>query len=367
MINFVKKIKGIALFATIAAIAILITGCEEETPIIVEEVDLTQPTDLFEEPLQPNPLLPKAEDVVITVNGKKITHGEIMQGVQLNMMQLSRQIPQQQLSQMADQIYQNVTDTLIANILMTEAAEKSSLTINNADLDVEIAGIESNAPEDSSLRDALAKNDIDFEEWKENLRKQMIVRKLIEEQISDMPPASEVEIAAFYEENADSFKMPETVTASHILLAFIEEDTDETKAQKKAQLEKIKADIETGGNFEELAKEYSDCNSSQRGGNLGSFSRGQMVPEFETVAFSIEPGNLSEIIETQFGYHLIKSTDHKKAGVRSLAEVQKELQVYLDGQKKQEVIQVYVEKLKKNALIVRESPDLDASDEPPTE
>lgn len=372
MTTLVKKTKNAALFATVAALAAFTAGCSKEIQkkadketapaAVAETIKLTQPMpSLFEQPLQPNPLALASDDVVVTVDGEKITHGEIMQGVQMNMMQMSRRVPPQQLSQMAGQMYQNVTDTLIANILLTKAAEKSSLTINDEELAKEIATIEANAPAGTSLKDALAENKIDFAEWKEDMRKQMIVRKLVEEKTAKVAEASAVEVAKFYEENIDSFKAPENVAASHILLAFKPEDTDVTKALKKKEIEKIRADILAGAKFETIAAEKSDCPSSKRGGDLGTFARGQMVPEFEAAAFSQEVGAISDVVETQFGYHLIKTTAHKQAGVRPLAEVKDQLQEYLTGKAKQEALLAYIEELKSKATVVMKTPDLDAA------
>ena len=369
MTTLVKQTKVTSLFAAVAILTVF-TGCNKEepksdapaAPVAEETVNLTPPVpDLFEQPLQPNPLTRTAEDIIVTVNGKNITHGEIMQGVQMNMMQLSRQMPPQQLSQMAGQVYQNVANTLIANTLLTQAAEKSSLTVSDEELNKEIATIEANAPEGSSLTNALAENNIDFADWKNDMRKQMLVRKLAEEKTAGIAEATAAEAAKFYEENIDSFKVPETVAASHILLAFTSEDTDATKAQKKQDIEKIRADILAGGDFAAIATEKSDCPSKARGGDLGTFSKGQMVPEFETAAFSQEVGTVGDVVETQFGYHLIKTTKHNPAEIRPLAEVKDQLQQYLTGKKKQEALMAYIDELKSKADIEMHTQDLDAA------
>ena len=353
------KTKRASLFIAVAVLVALTAGCSKEEPA-TEEIDLTQVPDLFEQPLQPNPLAPTAADVVVTVEGVDITHGEIMQAVQVTMQQLSRQMPPQQLSQMYGQVYNNMAETLVANILLEKAAENSSLAVSDAELDAEIATIKADAPAGQSLEEALDANDIDFNEWKEDLRSQMLVGKLVEEKTADVADATLAEVATFYQENIDSFKTPETVTASHILIAFTEEDTDETKAEKKAELAALKTQIDAGASFEELAGSHSDCPSSQRGGALGTFGRGQMVPKFEEVAFSIDIGTVSDIVETRFGYHLIKAADHQPAGVRPLSEVTEQLTGYLTGQKKQEAMLAYIETLKESASIIKHKQDLDA-------
>lgn len=381
MTKFVEKIKKAGLLTAFTAfVMIIVTSCAKETPETekpvvtqeapaaeepqetpaTEDLDLTQSTNLFEEPLQPNPLANADDDVVVTVDGEKITHGEIMQGVQLNMMQLSRQIPQQQLAQMTGQIYQNVTDTLIANILLTEAAKKSSLAVSDSDLDAEINRIKENAPEGSSLEEALAENHIDYDDWKENLREQMLVRKLVDEKTAGVAEASDAEVSDFYQKNIDSFKVPETVSASHILVAVNPGDTDEIKAEKRKKLEIIRDQIIAGGNFEEIAKKQSDCPSAQRGGDLGTFARGQMVPTFEEAAFSANVGDITDIVETQFGYHIIKVTDHQPARIRPLAEVSTQLKAYLTEQKKQKKLLAYVDELKAEADIEFQNKTLDA-------
>lgn len=360
-----RKTKIAALFAATVAAALLFSGCNKDKQTeAVEEVDVadlaeteemdltTQSTDLFEEPLQPNPLAIQEDDVVITVNGTDITHGEVMQGVQMTMMQMSRQMPPEQLQQMSGQIYQNVSDTLIANVLLTDAAKTSSLAVSDEELQEEIDKIKSSIPEDKTLEDALAENNVEYSEWEENLRNQILVRKLVEEKTANVEEPTAVEIASFYEENGDSFKTPENITASHILIAFEEGDSDEVKQEKKAKLQEIQTKLATGeATFEELATEHSDCPSSERGGSLGTFGRGQMVPEFEEAAFALDIGDVSQIVETQFGYHLIKVTDHKEAGVRSLAEVKDQLQNYLTSQKKQEALVAYIDELKADADI----------------
>jgi peptidyl-prolyl cis-trans isomerase C len=354
------KTKTASLFIAAVALIALTAGCKEETASKVEEIDLTQVPDIFEDPLQPNPLAPQPGDVIVTVDGEAITHGEIMQAAQMQMRQLSRQVPQQQLAQMYGQVYQSMTDSLIANILLKKSAENSSLAISDAEVDEEIAKIKDGAPEGQSLEDALAANNVEFSQWKEDLRSQMLVGKLVEDKTAGVAEATDVEATAFYKENIDQFKTPESVSASHILISTEEGDTDEVKAEKKAQLEKIKADIAAGASFEDQAKEHSSCPSSEQGGSLGTFGRGQMVPEFETAAFSMEPGAVSDIVETQFGYHLIKVTDRQAEGTRSFEEVKDQLKNYLTSQKKQTALVEYVNGLKEKANIVMQQQDMDA-------
>ncbi len=119
----------------------------------------------------------------------------------------------------------------------------------------------------------------------------------------------------FSDENSDNLVSPESVTASHILIAFSDHDDDTTKALKRKRLEVIRKQILDGADFAEMAAANSDCPSKRNGGNLGQFGRGQMVPSFENAAFSQKPGVVGDIVETPFGYHIIKVTENQTSNV----------------------------------------------------
>lgn len=105
--------------------------------------------------------------------------------------------------------------------------------------------------------------------------------------------------------------MSDTVSASHILLMYagsMRSSASRSKDEAKEQIEALKAEIDGGADFADLAKEHSDCPSGADGGSLGTFGKGQMVKEFEESAFSMDIGETSDVVETDFGYHLIQRT-----------------------------------------------------------
>lgn len=176
------------------------------------------------------------------------------------------------------------------------------------------------------------KKELDF--VKENMIKQFAIRTLL-----DSVTVEDNEIEAFYAENAEMFKNQEGVTASHILV------DDEAKAN--VILEELQGDK----SFEEAAKEYSSCPSSQNGGDLGNFTRGRMVPEFENAAFELEVGETSGVVQTQFGFHIIKVTDKQEANQKSLEEAKEEITNTVLLQKQQEKYMAKVDEIKKDVTI----------------
>lgn len=133
-------------------------------------------------------------------------------------------------------------------------------------------------------------------------------------------------VAAFYEKNASQFATPEMARARHILILSDDKASPEDQAKAKARIEEIAQRIKAGEDFGEVAKETSeDPGSGAQGGELGWFEKGRMVPEFETAAFALKPGEMSEPVKTQFGYHLIQLEEHKDAGQQPLDEVKDQI------------------------------------------
>jgi peptidyl-prolyl cis-trans isomerase C len=170
----------------------------------------------------------------------------------------------------------------------------------------------------------------------EDLKKQVILQAYVKKKVDEQASLSDADLQKFYDQNKDKFKTGEQVRASHILV--------KTEPEAQAILKQLKG----GASFEELAKTKSiDASAGAKGGDLGWFSKGSMIPEFEKVAFGLKEGELSGIVKTQFGYHIIKVTGKRPAGTRSFAEVKDQIREALLPQKQQEVLKKISDDTKK--------------------
>jgi len=293
-----------------------------------------------------------ADKVVVTVNGTAVTEGEIRNLVGQALQRFGGQIPPQQMQMLMPQFRERATSQAIDRILLASAAESSGIEVSDEKVGEMVDQAKQSLPEGMTLETALGQMGMDLESWKKEIRSQMQIEELVNQKVSAAPEATEEEVKTFYEAHPQYFESPESVTASHILLGFEDGDSDEVKAEKKAKLEGIKKQIEEGGDFAAMAKEHSSCPSSQRGGDLGSFGKGQMVPPFEKAAFTMAPGELSGIVETNFGYHLIKVTQKSEAGMQPLEEARAQITQHLNQQKKEGIWTEYLEGLRKEADIV---------------
>ena len=174
---------------------------------------------------------------------------------------------------------------------------------------------------------------------------------MIESEVFSEIAITDGEIEDFYTSNTAYCETGESVTASHILIAVESEDTDEEKEEALSKIEAIRQEIVDGADFAEVAKEKSEGPSGPRGGSLGTFTRGQMVEPFEEAAFALEPGELSDIVLTRFGYHIILVEGKTASSTRPLNEVSDQIRQYLTGIEEQDVTAVFIADLKKTATI----------------
>jgi len=343
------------------AAMLMLTGCKEDEADAApapEPVDLAQTEDLFTEPVKPNPLTSDPNAVVVRVNGEEITRGEILEMMNMAMQQFGGRVPPQQLQQIQGQMYEQIKNDLITKKLIDAAVAKADVAVDEAKVAETIKQLKSRPmPEGMTFESALAAQGTTMEEVTKNIRTELATRQFLETKTEGVAEATEEEANEFYESNPDRFEKPESVTASHILIKFDETLTNETavaesKEAKKAELENIRGDIIAGTvTFEEAATQHSGCPSKEQGGSLGQFGKGQMVPEFEVAAFTQEIGEVGDVVETQFGYHIIKVSDREEAGTVEFDEAKEQIMAFLSQQKKQEAIAEYIKSLRDSATI----------------
>ncbi|WP_274364864.1 peptidylprolyl isomerase [Paenibacillus thermotolerans] len=231
-----------------------------------------------------------------------------------------------------DQTLQNMID----EELIRQEAEKAGVTITDADIDKEIDKVKSSFGSDEEFEYTLASYGMTLDSLKENMKTQVQLRKLLEPQVT----VTDDDIKAYFDENLESLQTPEQMRASHILV--------ETKEEAEAILKQLKE----GADFAELAKEKStDTQTAPSGGDLDFFERGRMEQAFDTAAFALKPGELSDIVETSYGYHIIKATDHKDAVTPTLDEKKDEIKETLVSSKVSEMSMSWIDEKRQAAKI----------------
>lgn len=233
-------------------------------------------------------------------------------------------------------------------IMLGEVA-KQGISLSDSEFAEVKSELAAELPPGTSLETYMAETGTTEDE----MREQMAVRKMIVAKADAVAKPTDEEIQKFYDENKEGFTQGETVSASHILIKVDPTDDEAAKAAKRARIEDLRKQALEGADFAELAKANSDCPSASAGGDLGSFGRGQMVPEFEDAAFAQPVGSVGDVVETQFGYHLIKVTEHQTAKAIDFNEAKPRISDILYSQKQQDVVKAYVENLREQADVQR--------------
>ncbi len=174
----------------------------------------------------------------------------------------------------------------------------------------------------------------------QEVTERVLIEKLIELEIWGKVVVTDKEAKAYYDKHKDEFQEKEEVRISHILVATEEE------------AQKIRQELEKGADFAELAREKSiDQNAAKQGGDLGYFERGRLLPEFEKVTFGLKVGEVSDVVKTKFGYHIVKLEDKKEAAIKEFYEVSDEIKKKLISGKQQEEYQNWLRQMEEKSKI----------------
>lgn len=306
------------------------------------------------------------DEIVAVVNGTEISKTELdqyanIQQLAMQLFQTNREFAQLLYSTEAgknllNEYRKQKVNGLIEDKLLAMEARDRELSLSNKEKDemfqqqLEQIKKRNNLTEEKLL-ESLKKQGINsMEDFKkifwENNESDVLINKLQKEELSDIN-IKESKVKDYYNNNQDQYKHSEQVKASHILIKTDERSEEEAKTRAH----EILTELKDGAKFAELAKKYSEGSSAKNGGDLGFFSKGQMVPEFEKAAFNLEKGELSQPVKTQYGYHIIKVADKKEAGVTPYEDVKEKIKKTLLQQEQQKTWQEFVKSLKDKAEI----------------
>jgi peptidyl-prolyl cis-trans isomerase C len=288
-------------------------------------------------------------DTLAKVNGAVITRGDVEQAVQV--MLAKNRVTQSLPPDTMKQAEAAALEQLVSAEILYQAGLK--LEIKDLDKQVEAKMVQGKKEfaSPAEFEEALKSTNMTEAELKELTRKDIVINNLVEKEVAGKIVVSEADAKKFYEENLDKFKQNEAVRASHILCGFDPNATPEEKKKAKEKAEVLRKRVLAGEDFAVIAKSDSTCPSSAKGGDLGFFEKGQMVPPFEQAAFALKPGGISEVVETQYGYHIIKQTEKREAATSSFDEVKERLTLYLKGQKVQKGVNDRLAELREKTKI----------------
>jgi peptidyl-prolyl cis-trans isomerase C len=292
------------------------------------------------------PVPAELPEVVARVNGESINKADLQSAVTQLESRAGRTVPPDQ----RDRVFRGVLDQLIAYRLLAQESVTRNIAVSDGDVDARAAEIRKQFPSDQVFQQTLEQQHMTEAEFRDDVRQGLRITGLIDAELSARAPVTAEQVNQFYASN--SFEQKERVRASHILIAVPENADAATKEAARAKATEILNQVKGGADFAELAKQYSqDPGSGPRGGDLDYFERGQMVGPFEEAAFALAPGQTSELVESRFGYHIIKVVDKQAARTIPLEEVRGRIEEYLRDQNREQQTQVFIDALRTKAQI----------------
>lgn len=238
---------------------------------------------------------------------------------------------------------------LINEVLMKQEATKMGLTVTEEEVDERVNQfLEDNNMTQDQLDELLVERKLTKDEFREMVKNQQLVDKLLEEAVNSKVNVTSSLALGYYNDNSDSFKVPELVTAKHILISIAEMSRDEAEVRAEFVFEELDDD---NSNFCELVEEYSDDAGSLTKCGQYAFPRGQMVEEFENRAFEQEVGDVS-IVETQFGFHIILTTNKTTEQLIPFKDVEEQIILVLEQQQEKTIFSDLIAKLREEADII---------------
>jgi peptidyl-prolyl cis-trans isomerase C len=287
------------------------------------------------------PMPAQLPDVVARVNGEPVTKVDLDRLVKNMELSAKQPVPPER----RDEILRQALDQLVTYTVLSQETRSRKVTVSESDIEGNVKQMRSSFPNEAEFTKALEARGLSIERLRADTRVDISINKMMEAELAGQPLPSDAQVREFYDKNPDRFQ---TARASHILFKFDEKADEAAKKKLLAEAQAVLAQVKRGADFAALAKKHSDDGSAQQGGDLGVFNKGQMVPPFDAAVFSMKPGQLSDIVTTQFGYHIIKVAE--RAAV-PFEKVSPKIKEFLTEQQKRDRAQAFIESLKQKARI----------------
>lgn len=290
------------------------------------------------------------DGIVAVVNNEVVTQAELNAILLPLYTQYKSTYSDEELLMKIDEAKKNILYQLIEDKLILQEAHKIGMPATDEEVAERLEQIKSQFSSSQEFKSALASQGLTVVDLKEKYREQIMIKKMVNREVRSRVSVTPIEIALFYEKNEDDFNLPAQVKVMTIMIRKSEADPESnTDSLKKIKMIELK--IAEGEDFAKLAREYSQDPSAVDGGDMGYIGKGQMMKKIDEVIFSLQPGEISETIETPVGYHVFKIVEVKEAGAESFDEARMQIENYLFQEKAKERFDEWMTNLKENAYI----------------
>ncbi|MDP8261856.1 MAG: peptidylprolyl isomerase [Candidatus Ancaeobacter aquaticus] len=290
------------------------------------------------------------DQIVAIVNDEIVTFNELKKVLNPIYAQYEKTYQSDELVDKMIRARNEVLKQLINNKLLVQAAKTKKLTVDEDLIEERIDSIKERFPSEEVFYSALEADGMSVDILKKNIREQLLMRSLVQRELAHKAIVSPHDVNEFYKKHTEQFREGEMINLCNILIKHTDKD-DEGSDKAWDKINNILREIKNGGDFEVLAKQYSEGPNAEKGGDMGYFPRGSMMKEIEEAAFSMNAGEISEIIRTNVGYHILYLKARRSARQIPFQEVSKDVERELFQVKIEKLKAEYVDDLRKKAFI----------------
>jgi len=336
-----KTIVKLMLLAVM--LPLLVIACKGKEPVVEEDVSKESAPASVEAPAP----LKDLPEVVARVNGEELKRADLERVYEAVAAQSKMAGDGKSDAEIIDFALGELID---AEVLKQETARKN-IVPPAEEVEKELETIKSQFPDIETFEKTIAEKGVTVEKIRENIVAQLAMREMLAKEVESDTTIAKAEIEKFYNDNPTYFKTEDAIKASHILVKVEDGADEKTVAEAREKIEAILKEIKDGGDFAEIAKKSSEGPSGPGGGDLGYFGRGQMVKPFEDAALALNVGEVSGVVKTRFGFHVIKLTDKREAGITPLSEVSESIEAYLKRAENGKRYAEFIERARSSANI----------------
>ena len=291
---------------------------------------------------------PQTEEKAAVVNGATITmeefNGETLL-VQRSVLGMGKPLTCAQIAN----IQKEVVESLIRREILYQESRKAGIKIDNKDITKEIDAIKKQFLSDAEYKNELTRRNLSEDTLHSQLERGLLIQKYVEQQFLKKVKVTDADVMAYYESHLSALKQPLQVRVIHILIQIDPKSEDSRKQEARRKAEQILKDLKDGKDFKTIAREQSDGPTRTSGGDLGYIKKGQLEKQFESVIFNLKKDEISDVIETNYGFHLFKVTDRKPESILAYDNVKEQIKQLMLQEKAKKEADEYARKLREKS------------------
>ncbi len=288
--------------------------------------------------------------VVARVNGKEIPSGQLDQTVKL-FLEKSGQDPKAIPAAQIQDLRKQALDSLVSSELLYQASQAAKITVTDESVSRELQGLQGKFPSEQEFSRYLQDQGITRDQVKERIRRNLATDQLVKQEVDATVKVSDQEITDYFQKNKERMRRPEAVKLAEIFVRSDPKAAAEVRAKSRQKIESLLKEVHSGKDFATLARQFSESPDAKDGGDMGFVTRTGTLPVLAEAAFKLKVGEVSDVVESAFGFHILKVTDKRSAGEVTLAEAKPQISNFLFQQKEREALNAYLSKLKAGAKI----------------